>query len=134
MYRCAVGYAGVYDLAAMARDDARMARWARTWNSDWVGPPSTLAAISPVHMADRIKVPVLLVAGGRDDRAPIAHSKAMEKALRAAGASVETLYVDSEGHGFYTTEHQLQFYTRLLDFLERNLGGSAPKGNAAATK
>jgi dipeptidyl aminopeptidase/acylaminoacyl peptidase len=134
MYRCAVGYAGVYDLAAMARDDARLARWARTWNSDWVGPPSTLAAISPVHMADRIKVPVLLVAGGRDDRAPIAHSKAMEKALRAAGASVETLYVDSEGHGFYTPEHQLQFYTRLLDFLERSLGRSASKRNAAATK
>jgi dipeptidyl aminopeptidase/acylaminoacyl peptidase len=125
LYRCAVGYVGVYDLVAMAHDNARTAKWAQTWTDEWVGEKSTLAAISPVHLADRIKVPVLLVAGGRDDRAPIGQSKAMEKAIRAAGGSVESWYVPTEGHGFYTPEHQREFYTRLLAFLQASLGETA---------
>jgi dipeptidyl aminopeptidase/acylaminoacyl peptidase len=48
----------------------------------------------------------------------------MEKALKSAGVPVETLYYPTEGHGFYTEEHQREFYTRLLDFLGRHLGGA----------
>jgi len=82
-------------------------------------------------------VPVLLAAGGQDERAPIAHSEEMEKALRAAGVPVETLYVRTEGHGFYTQEHQSAFYTKLLDFLGRNIGpgaGGAPTAASAAAQ
>ena len=129
LYRCAVGYVGVYDLVAMANDNVRTAQWLKTWTDEWVGEKSSLAAISPVHLADRIKVPVLLVAGGRDIRAPITQSKAMEKAIRDAGGPVETLYVATEGHGFYTPEHQREFYSRLLDFLQKNLGSAMSEGS-----
>jgi dipeptidyl aminopeptidase/acylaminoacyl peptidase len=39
--------------------------------------------------------------------------------------SVQTLYEPTEGHGFYTLEHRRDFYTRLLDFLDRNIGEKA---------
>jgi len=68
-------------------------------------------------------VPVFLAAGGEDKRAPIQHTKKMEAALRKAGSPVEALYYKSEGHGFYTPEHQREYYTRLLAFLSRSLGG-----------
>jgi acetyl esterase/lipase len=42
---------------------------------------------------------VFLAAGGEDKRAPIEHSRMMERALRAAGVPVETLYYDTEGTG-----------------------------------
>ena len=58
--------------------------------------------MSPNRIADRIKVPVFLAAGGEDEIAPIEHSKMMERALRKAGVPVETLYYATEGHGFYT--------------------------------
>jgi dipeptidyl aminopeptidase/acylaminoacyl peptidase len=48
----------------------------------------------------------------------------MEKALRNAGVPVETLYYKTEGHGFYLEEHRREYYTRLLAFLGRHLGGS----------
>ena len=48
---------------------------------------------------------------------------AMEDALRKANTPVETHYYDTEGHGFYKPEHQQEFYTRLLAFLSRSLGG-----------
>ncbi|MCF5940838.1 prolyl oligopeptidase family serine peptidase, partial [Xanthomonas perforans] len=79
---------------------------------------------SPVSLARQIKVPVFLAAGGEDERAPIQHSKRMEAALRQAGTPVETLYFDTEGHGFYTEPHRRAFYTQLLAFLSKSLGGA----------
>lgn len=45
----------------------------------------------------------------------------MEQRLRSAGVPVETLYLDTEGHGFYTEPHRHEYYSRLLAFLARNL-------------
>jgi dipeptidyl aminopeptidase/acylaminoacyl peptidase len=123
LYRCAAGYVGVYDLPAMHKDDAGVTRWLETWVNEWVGERSTLASRSPTTLAGNIKVPVFMAAGGKDERAPISHSKKMEKALKAAGTPVETLYFPTEGHGFYTEPHRREYYTRLLAFLARHLGG-----------
>ncbi|QNH20538.1 S9 family peptidase [Xanthomonas sp. GW] len=48
----------------------------------------------------------------------------MGAALKKAGVPVETLYVPTEGHGFYAEEHRREFYTRLLAFLGTSLGGA----------
>ncbi|UHQ22194.1 S9 family peptidase [Lysobacter sp. 5GHs7-4] len=134
LYRCAVGYVGVYDLPAMIKEDTPGGTDRnKIWSAEWVGDdPAKLAAVSPNRIAERIKVPVFLVAGGEDKVAPIEHSKMMERALVKAGASVETLYYDTEGHGFYTQQHRREYYTRLLAFLSRHLGGQAAAAPAAA--
>ena len=54
------------------------------------------------------------------------HSYIAER-LKAAGVPVETLYVRTEGHGFYAEANQRAYYTRLLDFLSRHLGGAKAK-------
>ncbi|MEA9608662.1 S9 family peptidase [Xanthomonas campestris pv. plantaginis] len=127
LYRCAAGYVGVYDLDMMARDTGRSARWAKNWTVDWLGARDTLAARSPVTLARQIKVPVFLAAGGKDERAPIEHTKAMERALKGAGVPVESLYFPNEGHGFYTEAHRREYYTHLLAFLSKQLGGGTAK-------
>ena len=124
LYRCAVGYVGVYDLPMLHEDRADMAKWMRTWANDWLGERESLDALSPNRLANQIKAPVFLVAGGEDAIAPIKHSKSMEKALVSAGVPVETLYYPTEGHGFYAEAHRKEFYVRLLDFLNRHLGGT----------
>lgn len=134
LYRCAVGYVGVYDLPVLHEDEAEVARWSETWANDWLGDPATLGARSPNRLAAQIKVPVLLAAGGEDETAPIKHSRMMEKALREAGVAVETLYYDTEGHGFYAEPHRREFYTRLLDFLSRHLGGAKALAPAEVAK
>ena len=123
MYKCAVGYVGVYDLPMLVAENADKSTRLENWTKEWIGTdPAQLAKASPNLNADRIKVPVFLAAGGEDKTAPIKHSEKMEAALKKAGASVETLYVPTEGHGFYTLEHRREFYTRLLAFLDRNIG------------
>lgn len=124
LYQCAVGYVGVYDLSMMHRQDSAGARSTRTWLDDWVGPIETLGPRSPTGMAARIKVPVFLAAGGEDTIAPPEHTKKMERALKAAGVPVESLYYPTEGHGFYTESRRIEYYTKLLDFLSRHIGGA----------
>jgi dipeptidyl aminopeptidase/acylaminoacyl peptidase len=123
LYKCAAGYVGVYDLPKMQADTNRDSARLGNWSKEWVGKPENLASVSPNRFADRIKIPVFLAAGGEDETAPIEHSKMMEAALRKAGTPVETLYYDNEGHGFYLEEHRREFYSRLLAFLNRHLGG-----------
>ncbi|WP_337244781.1 S9 family peptidase [Luteimonas sp. gir] len=128
LYRCAVGYVGVYDLPLMRTENRRSAAWASTWTDEWVGDDTAqLAARSPTRLATQIRVPVLLVAGGQDEVAPVEHTRRMERALRAADVPVETLYVANEGHGFYKPENKRAFYTRLLAFLSTHLGGATAK-------
>lgn len=133
LYQCAAGYVGIYDLPLMfERGDIQSDRSGMTYLRDWLGAPEALAERSPVNLAAQVKVPVFLAAGGEDKRAPIQHTKKMEAALRRAGTPVESLYYKSEGHGFYTQEHQREYYTRLLAFLSRSLGGQTASASTAA--
>ncbi|WP_295570433.1 prolyl oligopeptidase family serine peptidase [uncultured Stenotrophomonas sp.] len=133
LYQCAAGYVGVYDLPLMFADGDIQDRAAgMTYLREWLGDPATLAAVSPVNLADRIKVPVFLAAGGQDKRAPILHSERMEAALKRAGTPVESLYYKTEGHGFYTEAHRSEYYGKLLAFLSRSLGGKT--ATAAGSK
>lgn len=131
LYRCAVGYAGVYDLPTMhTHGDIQRRGSGETFLREWIGERNALGAVSPNRMAGRIKVPVFLAAGGEDERAPIEHSRMMERALIAAGVPVETLYYPTEGHGFYVEANRKTYYTKLLDFLGTHLGGA--RGGVAA--
>lgn len=124
LYQCAAGYVGIYDLPLMyQRGDIQDDRSGVTYLRDWLGPAEVVAAHSPVNLAAQVRVPVFLAAGGEDKRAPIQHTKRMEAALKRAGTPVESLYFASEGHGFYTPAHRREYYTRLLAFLSRSLGG-----------
>ncbi|MDO5610800.1 MAG: prolyl oligopeptidase family serine peptidase, partial [Pseudomonadota bacterium] len=96
LYRCAVGYVGVYDLPLMhTRGDIRGHRSGVNYLRDWVGERNELAVHSPNNLAEKIKIPVFLAAGGQDERTPIEHSRRMERALNNAGAPVETQYYPS---------------------------------------
>ncbi len=135
LYRCVAGYVGVYDLPTMHADgDIRDRASGRSYINEWIGPKDEVAKVSPNRLAAQIKVPVFLAAGGEDERAPIQHTEMMQKALRNAGVSVEAVYYPTEGHGFYKLENEREFYTKLLTFLHRNIGGRAPVIAAAAAK
>ena len=124
LYRCAAGNVGVYDLPTMhTHGDVQRRGSGVTYLREWIGEREALAAVSPNRIADRIKVPVFLAAGGKDERAPIEHSRMMERALQSAGVPVETLYFPTEGHGYYDDANNREYYTRLLAFLATHLGG-----------
>ncbi len=127
LFKCAVGYAGIYDLAMMyKKGDVRQSKSGRTYLKTVIGrDDADLDANSPDKLADKITVPVLLVHGEDDQRAPFAQAKAMRAALEAAHKPYEWLSKPGEGHGFYSEENNVEFYNRLQAFLEKNIGKGA---------
>jgi len=120
---CAAGFAGIYDMRAM---------YTRRDISDFIGgeayleraigvDEAKLEAFSPVSHANLITVPVLLIHGAKDRRAPVYHAKQMADVLRAAKRDV-TLVVDpSFGHGIFSETKRAAHYERLLDFFDKSL-------------
>jgi len=55
---------------------------------------------SPVHVAEQIHAPVLLIHGDRDTEVPTEQSLEMQEALRKANRHVELLIIGGGDHGF----------------------------------
>ncbi|TBR36460.1 MULTISPECIES: alpha/beta hydrolase family protein [Dyella] len=127
LYRCAAGMAGVYDLNRMYRwGDIRRSDYGLNYLHRMLGTDkATLAAHSPSELAAQITIPVLLAHGTLDGRVPIEHAKLMRSSLKKAGHPPEYVEYDYEGHGLSGYEHQVDFYGRLLKFLEANIGPGA---------
>lgn len=124
LYACAAGNVGVYDLDAMyGSGDLQARRWGENYLKLVIGEED-LDARSPARLAANIRVPVFLAAGELDERTPPEQTKAMERALQAAGVPVEAHYYDNEGHGYYLLSNRLDYYTKLLTFLDRHLGAA----------
>lgn len=127
LYRCAIGYVGVYDMPIMYHEgDISESRSGTNFLDETLGHDH-LEAISPDHLANRIVVPVMMVAGKEDQRAPAKHTELMRDALLAAHKSVDAKIYEGQGHGFYREADRIDLYTRMLAFLDRNIGAGATK-------
>jgi acetyl esterase/lipase len=124
LYRCAVGFAGVYDLPDLfVEGDLRETIWGRGRLAVYLGEDKeAMKKASPVYRASEIRVPVLLIHGDEDPRAPISQAKALAEALRTQGKPVETMFVADEGHGFWDEANRLSAYQRALEFIEAHVG------------
>ncbi len=133
LFRCAVGYAGIYDLTRMSwTGDIPWSRHGRDYVRTAVGTDATaLKTASPVFHADALRARVLLVHGEQDERAPIAHAEEMRKALTEAGHPPEWLVEPREGHGFYDEGARERMWTRVVAFLKESMASAPPPQPAA---
>ena len=77
-------------------------------------------------MARQIKAPVFMYAGAADIRTPPEQTRAMVSALERAGNPPKAVIIKSdEGHGFGRVENNIDLYTRMLEFLDENIGSKA---------
>ena len=82
-----------------------------------------LRAISPIHRAERIAAPLLVVHGRNDTRVPLAEAEQIVARLRELGRDVELLVFADEGHEITRLENKIACYGTAANFLERVLGG-----------
>src|SRR6266480_1089212 len=73
---------------------------------------------SPINFIDRVKAPLLLLAGGHDPRCPKTESQQVVDAIKKRGGVVEYKVYENEGHGFAKVENQIDAYKRVADFLK----------------
>lgn len=126
LYKCAIGYVGVYDLLVMKKKgDIDNTRSGRRYLDRVLGTDeAALVANSPSRNVDKIKVPVFLAQGAIDQRVPMAQFNALKNAFGTNGTKVETMVAPGEGHGFYKPETRAELYRRVEKFLQENDGGA----------
>lgn len=77
--------------------------------------------LSPIHRADRIASPLLLMHGTDDPVVPIEQSRRLVETITASmtGADVEYVEYEGEGHGFRDPDNVADEYARTEAFLAR---------------
>ncbi|WP_299942281.1 prolyl oligopeptidase family serine peptidase [uncultured Microbulbifer sp.] len=127
LYQCAIGHVGVYDLEMMykkgdiKRRDRGLAYLKRELSKD----KHFLKENSPLHNTSKLNLPLMIVHGEQDERVPVEHAELLLKQLKKEHKPVKSLIISNAGHGFYSEENNLQFYTELLRFLDQHIGVGA---------
>lgn len=131
LYRCAAGIAGVYDLNKLySWGDIFRSNYGMTYLRTVLGTDKgQLSSRSPSDHAADITIPVLLAHGVADGRVPVDHAREMRKAMKNAGHEPQYVEYRYEGHGLAVEKDQLDFWGRLLAFLDAN---TAPVSSGAS--
>lgn len=117
LYRCAISYAGVSDLAALRRYDSQFLNgrtigdWLRTQAPDF-------QTVSPRFHAAEFSTPILLMHGKVDKRVPVAQSRTLAAELKRAGKPHRYVEQPLGDHFFSRSEDRLQFLQEMTAFLK----------------
>jgi dipeptidyl aminopeptidase/acylaminoacyl peptidase len=132
-FRAGASYYGLADLEPFATGETH--KFESRYLDSLVGPYPEAAdlyrARSPIHFADMLSCPVILLQGLEDEVVPPRQAEIMVEALEAKGLPYAYLPFDGEQHGFRQAEHireaheaELSFYAQVLGF---ELGDPIPK-------
>lgn len=120
-----VSHAGVYDLRSMGGETEE--QWFPRWE---LGSDSAqnegLDRFSPSRFADKLKTPMLVIAGERDYRVPFGQSLQLFTALQNRKIPSRLLLFPTENHWVVRPLHTRLWYATVLDWLGRYLGGQRP--------
>jgi dipeptidyl aminopeptidase/acylaminoacyl peptidase len=135
LYKCAIGYVGVYDLPLMyhSGSDAVQDLYGEDYLKRTLGTNMTvLAQHSPIYQLDNLKAKVMLIVGGRDTRVPPAQGMNMHIALLKRKIPHQWLYKPDEWHGFYDQKNISELFQRVDAFLDANIGPDSDTVETAA--
>jgi acetyl esterase/lipase len=129
IYRCAVDVEGPSDLAKLIEwDKARVSgrsavEYDRYWGRYMAAANSHdphLAQISPVDLADKVTIPVMIIHGKDDSVVPFEQSQMMADALHKAGKPFDFVVLNHEDHWLSTGATRLQMLQATMDFVEKH--------------
>ncbi len=124
VFAAGASYFGVADLEELAKDTHK---FESRYCDGLVGPYPEAAELyrqrSPVHFADRLSCPVILLQGLEDRVVPPSQAEHMIAALQARHVPFAYVAFPTEGHGFReatnirrSVEAELYFYSRIFGF------------------
>jgi dipeptidyl aminopeptidase/acylaminoacyl peptidase len=100
-------------------EDALLRQYDIATMGDPVKDKALLQERSPINFVDRVKAPLLILAGGNDPRCPHTEAEQVASAIKKRNGVVELKVYENEGHGFAKIENQIDAFTRIADFLKK---------------
>lgn len=123
-YRCAASLAGVTDLEAQLKANRRSftaTRYFREWRSKVAGEQKVdLATVSPLQQAGRLRVPVLIGHGDKDEVVPVKQGRLLVDTLQKNKADVTAVFYPKSGHNLEGEGDLADYLGRLEAFLRKN--------------
>jgi dipeptidyl aminopeptidase/acylaminoacyl peptidase len=134
LYKCAIGYVGVYDLGLMfTRGDIPQSIYGKHYLDRVLGHNTNVQSRSPINQLDHLKANVMLVVGGKDYRVPPIQGRNLHDELLKRHIAHEWMEKPGEMHGFYDETNLTELYTNLVQFLGANIGPGVTTANVAAS-
>ncbi len=134
LYAAGINYVGVVNIENLIPKAVAPSRmhWMHTRIGDLSNAEDRkrIYETSPVHFADRIRVPVLMAYGRNDPRVTIDQGYDIERALKRNNRPYQFIVEKEEGHGFRDETKRIAFYTEIDAFLKRHIP-AAPAAGAA---
>lgn len=123
LYKCSIGFVGVYDLNLMFEegDISEASAGINYLTSVLPTEKNEREAQSPLHQLDKLKVPVFIIQGGKDVRVPPEHAYRLRDALKERNHTYEWLFKEGEGHGFYKPENNIERWKKMLVFIDKHI-------------
>ena len=122
LYRCAVNYVGVSDIALITNWQHRGETGMDLFYQTWVGDDKDFVHDrSPVNFVDQIKIPTLHGYGKNDPRVEFRNWTRLEAELKRYGKVYEAVVEEKEGHGFNDEGASIRFYRAVDLFLAKYL-------------
>ena len=81
-----------------------------------------LQSISPIHKAEDITAPLMVIHGKNDPRVPVGEAEQIVERVKKNGGAVEYLLYEDEGHGLAKLKNRLDAYPKIAAFLDRYIG------------
>ncbi len=124
MFSAAIDQVGMSNLESFLENTAEYRRAHRESEYGSLAKDrETLRRVSPIHKADQIITPLMVVHGANDPRVPVGEAEQIVESLKARGVAVKFLCYADEGHGLAKLENQLDCYPQAAAFLKEHLSG-----------
>ncbi len=130
-YACGISMYGISDIESFgkigfANNDFWKTRVGDPFDDD---EAKMLRDFSPINYIDKIKSPLLLTTGSKDERIPQQQMDSMASVLKNAGKDVIYFYYPEEVHDYRSPQSWMSFWAVGEQFLAGILGGRYEKKN-----
>ena len=124
LYKCAVGYVGLYDIDLIKQSDIWDRESGRIFSQEaWgIDDENFVKERSPMFHVDKIKSALFIVHGADDKRVHVDNYYDLLDALDKRSYRYESMVKPHEGHGFYDLENKVELYTQMEKFFEKHIG------------
>jgi acetyl esterase/lipase len=119
LFRCAISFAGVSDLGALAKFD-RNSLFGKEAVSYLKDKAPDFASVSPLRFPEQFSTPILIMHGKNDLRVPVEQSRKMAAKLSEAGKDVRYVEQPLGDHHLSRQGDRLQFLQEIEAFLAKH--------------
>jgi dipeptidyl aminopeptidase/acylaminoacyl peptidase len=121
LFSAAVDEVGIANFQTFIQNTAEYRRYLREAEYGPLSDPDFLAEISPIHKANLIKTPLMVVHGENDPRVPVGEARQILAAVTSNGVEADSLIFPDEGHGASKRVNIIAEYRKQVEFFDKHL-------------